>query len=151
MGEKTWILVANASHAKLYQRHTSLQLPEYLRDWQHEDSRKHVQELIADSAAGRSQQSFGHGARPAIEPQTSPKANEKQDFAAELGRYLNEERKGGAFAALILVASPEFLGLLREALDSYSQACLVFSVAKDYTQTSAEELQQYLDQYQEKL
>ncbi|WP_308389502.1 host attachment protein [Acidithiobacillus sp. AMEEHan] len=150
MGAKTWILVANASTAKLYQRHTSLQTPEYLRGWSHEDSRKHAEELIADSAAGRSQQSFGHGARPAIDPKGSPKENEKRDFAAELGSYLNEERKQGGFEALILVASPEFLGLLRETLDGPSQASLTLSVAKDYTHASAEELQEYLNDYQEK-
>ena len=150
MGAKTWILVANASSAKLYQRHTPLQMPEYLRAWSHEDSRKHAADLIADSAAGRSQQSFAHGARPAIEPQSSPKENEKQDFAAELGSFLNEERKQGAFEALILVASPEFLGLLREALDGPSQAAILLSVPKDYTHTSAEELQRHLDEHQKK-
>ncbi|MEY2343012.1 host attachment protein [Acidithiobacillus sp. IBUN Pt1247-S3] len=145
MEAKTWILVANASHAKLYQRQHTLQVPEYLRSWEHEESRKHVEDLIADSAAGRSQQSFAHGARPAIDPKTSPKLVVKEHFAAELGHYLNQERKAGTFAEIILVALPEFLGLLREALDKDMANCVTKSVAKDYTESHSEELQKHLE------
>ena len=53
-----------------------------------------------------------------------------------------EAYDAGRFDELTLVASPEFLGVLRKQLDPRISAAIIDEIGKDYTQLNREQLQE---------
>lgn len=135
----TWVVVANGSDARFFANEgcgKGLRLREHLS---HPDSRKRELDLVTD-APGRTVQSAGVGTRPSIAWETSPKEVEMQRFAREIADHLDEGRKQGAFDRLVLVAPPQFLGLLRDTLESHNTVPVDGSLNKDYTQADVPSL-----------
>lgn len=139
----TWVLVANASHARIFLNRGCNKGLECLKEMEHPDSRKKGMELVSDKP-GRQQQSLAAEARPGMEPDTQPKTVEAQRFARELADFLCEARKQNSFTRLLLVAPPNFLGLLREHLDTQTANLVVETLSKDYTRAGDNELMEHL-------
>jgi protein required for attachment to host cells len=109
---RTWILVADKSHAKLYSIDGRAGDMALKQEWDHEASRKHEQELTSD-LPGRAFDRMGD-ARHAMGQQVGPKDHEAELFAHQLINEMDRGRRSNEFAHLSLVAPPEFLGLLRK-------------------------------------
>lgn len=139
----TWVLIANASHARIFLNRGCNKGLELIKDMEHPDSRKKGLELVSDEA-GRQKQSAGAGARPGMEPDTQPKVLEAQRFARELADFLCEARKQNSFNRLLLVAPPNFLGLMREHLDTQTANLVIETMSKDYTRAGDNELMAHL-------
>ena len=102
-----------------------------------EDGRRHVGELDADRAGrNRDQGTF--------EPSEDAKTHAIAFFAKELARDLGRDFRDGAFARLVLVAPPRFLGVLRGELDGLVARALIASVPKALPRASVEELRTHL-------
>lgn len=138
-----WVLVANASEARLFLNRGCNKGLELVKEMHHPDSRKKGVDLVAD-APGRMQQSFSPGARPAMEPATQPKEVEAQRFAQELAQQLQSGRTGNQYDRLVLVAPPSFLGLLRDNLDGPTAGLILDTLNKDYTKSDGRELVTHL-------
>ncbi len=110
--DRTWILVADKSHAKLYTMNGRAGDLTLKQEWDHEASRKHEQELTRD-LPGRTFDRMGD-ARHAMGQPVDPKDHEAEVFAQQLINEVDRGRKSNKFAHLSLVAPPEFLGLLRK-------------------------------------
>ena len=140
MRSKTWILVANASEARILEAEKSdLRQIEVLK---HPETRLHGRDLVTDKP-GREFSSVG-SRHSAIEPHVDPQKNEAQHFALQISQHLDHAFRSNHFKKLYVIASPAFLGLLRHSLHSATQDSIVLSIDKDLTDKSPVELRSYL-------
>lgn len=124
----TWILVANARHARLFANHgpnKGLEL---------------VHEAEADLAAEATRMPVSGRASPRGEP---PKHAERS-FAHRLARDLHNGRSRGDYARAIIVAPPGFMGLINHELDGPTASMVSDRLDKDYTRSEPEQLRTQL-------
>jgi protein required for attachment to host cells len=142
MTDRYWILVANASHAKLYS-HLGYadSIMTLLRDCTHPESRQKNDELVTDRPGYMQSAGNGHSSRRRDE---SPKEHEASLFAKMLADELLHGRTTMQYERLILIAPPEFMGELRHYLDKATAQCVVQHTEKDYTHWDQEEIQNAL-------
>ncbi|MEK6747722.1 MAG: host attachment protein [Pseudomonadota bacterium] len=132
----TWILVANASEARLYNNVKDSQDIEIVKEFSHPASRAKGSELASDrSGAYQSQGASGSYAEP-----SDPKDYEVERFAMELSKELEAGRTANRFVSLILVAAPHFYGLLKTHIGVHLNAMVTAHITKDYTKLSAKDL-----------
>jgi protein required for attachment to host cells len=142
--DSTWILVADAARARLYECDGSGAHLKQINDFHHAESRTKNHELVADRP-GRMWQSHvgphpGRGSKSSMEPSISAKEAEHEHFARQLAATLVQGLNDHAYGRLILVANPDFLGLLRRFADEQVRKHVVASVDKDYTALTTPEL-----------
>ena len=137
MPNTTWILVANASTAKLYANDGPHHGLELLKEFDHPDSRRKNSDLSSDRAGAMQMSGNGHGAR---QPQSTPKENSARHFAQELAGELHNGRCCNAANRMILVAPPAFMGLLNATLDGPTGQIVSNRFEKDYTKAPPQEL-----------
>lgn len=154
MTRNTWILVCDASRARLFReapKHKGLEL---IQELDHAESRAHVRDLMAD-ANGRkpvgpvpARSTNGQGGaygRPGAEPDTDAKEVEAQKFARELSSVLERGLFDHAYDRLVLVAPPHFLGTLRQTVSTQVQKRLEITIDKDLTQIPPKDLESRLN------
>jgi protein required for attachment to host cells len=138
----TWIIVANGSTGKILCKNNSdcpLQIVE-----QFESKIAHLRSRdLATDAPGRVFESASV-LRHAAEPRLDPHFKEKLKFADKMAKFLNTAANVGKFAHLILVASPEFLGILRAKLTPHVCSLIKNEINKDLTHLSIEQVADYL-------
>lgn len=140
--EKTWIVVADASRARLLVRTGkggSLEEPE---DLVHPEGRMPDRDIVSDRP-GRSFDSAGEG-RHAMEPRTDPGQEAAQEFAREVADVLEGHRAKGDFQRLILIAAPRFLGMLRDHLGKDTRRLVDGELDKDLVRADLEEILRHL-------
>ncbi len=113
---QTWIIVADGSHARLFQTEGPAQ------PWQL------VEQLDREHSREKTTRAESHEDRG------------EHDFARLVAGALETKRQGGSFERLVLVAPPKFLGQLRGELQAPLAACVVGSHDGDYTKMSDAEL-----------
>ncbi|NBB91604.1 MAG: host attachment protein [Gammaproteobacteria bacterium] len=128
---KYWIVVADASRARLFARRKKFSPLEEVESLVHPESRLRRQDLVSDRP-GQVQESRTPG-EYAAEEGTDPKEVEAQTFARELARRLHEAHAAGEFEHLVLLAEPHFLGQLRKRLDGRTASAVVARVAVNLT------------------
>jgi len=134
----TWLLVADASRAKLYAFHkaklfkeqTNVKNLKLIGEYSHDASRKKTSELTTDRMG-----EFGSGSF--IEA-TSPKLREAEQFAVELLEYLAKGRE--QFRDIIIIAPPAFMGIINNHLSHVINKLVTQRIEKDYTQYNEQEL-----------
>lgn len=142
---KTWLLVADASKARLYSIHKAriFQEQTHLTDglelvseFKHDKSRKKNSDLITDKSG-----EFGSGT---FVEATSVKFHEAEQFAHELLKFLDVGRKEKTYRDLIIVAPPTFMGLLHKHMPHEMHKLVSQRIEKDYTNNTERELMQNL-------
>lgn len=137
-----WFVVANSTRARVIAITGRQGQPTEIAAWVHPESRLHEQELTSD-LPGRSFDSHGQG-RHAVSARTSPKELEARHFAREIVERLDKARGDRVFDRLVLVAPPQFLGLLRKNLSAPMTKLIAAEVAKDLTTLEATRITKYL-------
>ena len=152
----TWIVSANASRARFFaQAHATDPLDEVI-DMVNEGSRLRQRDLetdspVGDRAASKSVHATSAPTTPSTyEPKQTAKEHESELFARQVADYLVKAHNEGRFDELCLVASPEFLGTLRKLVEPRLHAALRLSINKDYTHSTARELQQQIREWRMK-
>lgn len=138
----TWVLVANASSACLYENGGPGKGLRKVRVFDHAASRAKRAQLVTDTT--------GHGRSGAVrgighERATDPRRLEAERFAGELVGELETARRTRSFDRLVLAASPAFMGRLRRQLPAPLARSLVLSVERDYTRAEPRRLQRALE------
>lgn len=137
----TWIVVANSSHAKIF-RLVKFPKIEELTTMDHPESRLHNQDLEGRKP-GRCFQSGGT-TRHAYQPETEPKEVEIEKFAKSLSDYICGAHQKGDFARLYIMASPSFLGLLRQFINPATQKTIVAELSRDMVGRTTSEIEKHL-------
>ena len=70
--------------------------------------------------------------------------HEAEGFARELARHLEAARAAGRLEALVIVAAPRFLGLLRDELDEPTRRCIRRTIDKSLRGKSPSEIAGHL-------
>lgn len=142
--KKTWMLIADASKARIYSFYKArlLQDPQpknldLITELTHEKSRMKGIDLETDKMG-----SYGFGK---YEEATPPKLQEAETFAAQLAHHLEHGRKEDSYTDIILIAPPTFMGLLQKHLTAETHKLINKTIEKDYTyQTDQEFLKNLL-------
>jgi protein required for attachment to host cells len=139
---KTWVLVAESSRAKiLEQEHPHGELHE-LAGFDHAASRLYDKDLVS-SEPGRSFDSKGYG-RHAITSEIDPKEHEVEVFAHQLAHHLEQHCEKKNFNKLVVIAPPEFLGILRHTFSEHLNKITAASVNKNLVHETAENIRGHL-------
>ncbi|HSH06994.1 MAG TPA: host attachment protein [Burkholderiales bacterium] len=137
MTDKTWIVVANSSRARLFERHAAGGELALVREFEHPESRAKGGDLVSDRPGHTA---TDQGRRTALDPDTEPKRVAQEQFARELGHTLEQGRVQNRYGGLVLVASAPFLGILRGQLSAGVKTQLREAIDKDYTALAEREL-----------
>ncbi|MFA7605343.1 MAG: host attachment protein [Rhodocyclaceae bacterium] len=137
----TWILVANASLAKLYENMGPNKGLRLVKELLHPESRLKNADLVTDRPGSMAASGNGQGAK---QPHTMPKEHEAKVFAQEIAQELYKGRTRNAFGRAIVVAPPAFMGLLNGVLDQPTAQMISDRFEKDYTKTSEPQLREHL-------
>lgn len=137
----TWILVANASLAKLYENLGPNKGLKLVKEMIHPESRLKNSDLVTDRAGSMASNGNGPGIK---QPQTQPKDHEAKVFAQELAHELYAGRTHNAFQRAIIYAPPAFMGMLNTALDHPTAQLISDHFEKDYTKTAEPKLREHL-------
>lgn len=140
---KTWILIADASKARIYSMHKARVFKEQdpknlelIGEYTHANSRKKGCDLTTDKLG-----EFGTGT---FVEAASPKLHEAEEFALELLGHLEAGRNEGIFRDIIIVAPPTFMGLLHKHMPHEMHKVISQQIEKDYTQDNKHDLMQNL-------
>jgi len=138
-----WVLVTERSRARLFELETPTAPLRELKDWADTGARLQNRMYETDEAPGRTFDSMG-GQRHAMEPRTDPKHKEADRFAAELVGHLHDAHTEERFTRLILVASPEMIGRLRQHMDDTLARTIVAEVEKSLVKRSLDTIRSHL-------
>jgi protein required for attachment to host cells len=129
---KLWILVGDASEARLFETQKLRKRWKLVREFFHPESRAKGNELLTDRL-GR-----------ADERGELPKDLEASRFVIELADFLKRSQGQELFDQLFLVGPPKFLGMLRGRLSPPVLHRLRDALDKDYAKLKPRELQSRL-------
>jgi protein required for attachment to host cells len=130
MRRKTvWTVVASRARARIFSTGPDQVLPlaeiYVLVD---PGARVRARDVIADRP-GRTRDRYGHG-RHAME-QHSPQRESARRFVARICAWLEQASRQNRFQSLVLVASPEFTGLLRNRMSPRLRQCIDGEIHKN--------------------
>lgn len=130
--EKIWILVADSAHARILETTARTAMPAEITRLEHPEARLKESELVSDQPGrSRENRAQGHAMQEA-----SATAHEEAAFAGEIVHTLEKARQKGRFHSLILVASPHFLGAIRQKLHGPLEKSVIQSVDKNLVNES---------------
>jgi len=138
---KIWVLVSDDSRARFFRTNRAAPLEE-LEDSVNPQARGHEQDLVSDRP-GSTTDRAGY-AQHAMGGDRDPKEIAARRFARAVADRLREARLGGEYERLFLVASPDFLGELRQALDEGTRGAVVGELAKDLSRMPARDIRSHL-------
>ena len=138
-----WILVANATEARLLQQEQGEPLV-VLQAFHHPAGRQHSAQL-GDDKAGREASGHGFGGA-AYQPHVDAQTKEHLQFARELAAHLEKAAGEHLYAALALYASSPFLGELKNALGEGTHKLLTATHDVDLTSFGLGEIERRLAQ-----
>lgn len=140
----TWILVADSTRARIFTADTPSSPLEEIEGFSHAEGRLHDREITTD-LPGKIKSVGGGG--HAFEQPTDPKKHEADTFAHHLAQYLEGAHNTNRFEQLLIVASPAFLGLLRNQLPEQIKKLVRFELDKELTMLSIADIRQHLPPY----
>lgn len=133
-----WVVTANDRRARILAADDPSGALTEIADLVHPIAQLRAGEFVTDRP-GRAFDSVGAG-RHAMSSRVDPKRQEEIRFAKEVVERIEQGRVSGGFDRLAVVASPAFLGCLRDAMSDALRTKVVFELDKDYTSLRAEEL-----------
>lgn len=140
----TWVVVADGTRARLFNRHRNRKLEEFdvLLSPEH---RLHEGDLVSDRD-GRAFDSAGSG-RHAMGNKNATKDHEMVNFAKRLATRLEEGRTTGDLERLVLVAPPRFLGQLRAHMSGRATDLVALTIDKELTTLTSDKLEGHLPEF----
>lgn len=132
------VIVADASKARIFKSTRGLKQLAEIEDFIHSESRMTDSELMSDTSR------ISANRRGSLQPRTFPKDHEEQTFAKQLGKHLKELYNREPYEELILVASPRFLGMLRDELHASIANLVTATIDKELIHLDKEKLLEQL-------
>ena len=136
--KRQWILLANASHARLLSRDSAAVPLIPVETMEHPESRLKASQLSDDRPGHEATDNSSGGNR--YEPRSDVRRKEHQRFAREIAHRLDTALADGAFSELWLFASSPFLGELKAQLSGAVNKCLEHALDSDLTALGLSEI-----------
>ena len=140
--KRQWILLANASHARLLSRDSATDPLVPLATLEHPESRLKASQLADDRPGHEATDNSSGGNR--YEPRSDVRRKEHQRFAREIARRLEAGLAAGEFNALWLFASSPFLGELKAQLSDAVNQRVQLALDSDLTALGLAEIERRL-------
>lgn len=140
--EKTWVVAAESSRARIFVSENRVSPLSELEDFTHTEGRAKDQDIVSDKP-GRGFDGVVEG-RHGFEKQSDAKHHEAVVFAKRLSDRLEQGRARGEFEAVVLIAAPEFLGILRQQLSNQTARLVVKTVDKNLVQKTEADIRGYV-------
>ena len=137
--DANWIVAANSGRARFFALDQPNGRMQEINDMVNTAARQDDAEIETDTpgqlAASASRHGVGVGPTTSstYQPHQTPKQHEAELFARDVAHYLQKAHNEGRFEHLCLVASPEFLGLLRRKVGARLGECVKQEINQDYT------------------
>jgi protein required for attachment to host cells len=140
----TWVVVADGTRARLFNRHRNRKLEEFdtLLSPEH---RLHEGDLVTDRD-GRAFDSAGSG-RHAMGNKNVTKDHEMSLFAKRVAARVEEGRNKGELERLVLIAPPRFLGQIRANLSGPAADLVALTIGKELTTLTPEKLEAHVPEF----
>ncbi len=142
--QNSWVLVANGSQARIFNLDGPQKSITLVKEFTHPESRMKTDKLSSDRLGNYGSSSVGNSSY--TEP-TDPKSYEFERFAMELAKVLDEGRSANKFDKVVLVASPHFLGLIKQNLSEQLSKAVSHTIQKDYTAVNERDMLKQLSAY----
>lgn len=139
----TWVLVADGKRAAVFRNDGPGRGLEPLAGHRYETALPPDREMRSDRP-GRTFDSAGGGQRHGISPPTDYHRLEKERFAEGIAERIETAALANEFDRLVVVASPQTLGVLRGALGQHAKTKLIGTIDKDLTEESAARIASHL-------
>ena len=140
--KRQWILLANASHARLLSRDSATDPLVQFATLEHPESRLKASQLADDRPGHEATDNSSGGNR--YEPRSDVRRKEHQRFAREIAQRLDTGLAAGQFSALWLFASSPFLGELKAQLSDAVNKRVHLALDSDLTALGLAEIEQRL-------
>lgn len=145
MPHVTWILVADASRARLFENHRVQRTLELV--FENDRPEQRDREAMRDSdRPGRVHERSGQ-VRHGMQAPTPARQRVREEFARELVERLRAGANEHSFDQLVLVAAPTMLGALRAELDEPLREQMIAELDKDLTKLSVDDLIDHLQEW----
>ncbi|MFT4171085.1 MAG: host attachment protein [Rhodocyclaceae bacterium] len=143
----TWIVAANAGHARFFEEADRAAPLEHLNDMGNAGARLRTADTESDQlgqiAASKGRHSAGAPSQPnGYQPKQSPAEHQTEIFARSVADSLLKAHNEGRYQHLVLAASPEFLGVLRKVMDPALTPLVSLCINKDFSQLDARQLRE---------
>ncbi|MBZ4336229.1 host attachment protein [Corallococcus interemptor] len=135
--KRLWILVANASRARLFATDAKAEKWDLIEQFQHDESRAKPVDLF--NQADNPNAGTLHGPVPENEPD-GRRQLEHERFARELSARLDRGVDSHQFDQVVIAAPPGFLGMLRGLLSTRVKQRVRLDLDADYSSLPAREL-----------
>ncbi|CAM3201611.1 host attachment protein [Corallococcus sp. ZKHCc1 1396] len=135
--KRLWILVANASRARLFATDAKAEKWDLIEQFQHDESRAKPVDLF--NQADNPNAGTLHGPVPENDP-NGRRELEHERFARELCAHLDRGVDSQAFDELVIAAPPAFLGKVRGLLSTRVKQRVRLDLDSDYSNLPAREL-----------
>lgn len=142
--QNSWVLVANGSQARLFNLDGPKKSITLIKEFAHPESRMKTDQLSSDRSGNFGGANIGSGS---FNEPTDPKSYEMERFAMELVKSLDEGRASNKFDRVVLVASPHFLGLLKQNMNDQLSKAVSHTIQKDYTAVNDRDMLDQLKTY----
>jgi len=136
---KNWLVIANAARARVLEESNKPGRYVHVADLVHPQSRQKGISLVDDRPGHAHAEGVGL-AGTSFAPRTDPHERERDRFAREVARRLDEGIAAHGCAGLVLVASSPFLGRLKAHLGAQARKAVVRTLDADYTALGDREL-----------
>jgi protein required for attachment to host cells len=130
--KKIFYLITNSCRAQVFIQTKSNGPLIEIKSMEHRESRLRNLDIDSDKP-GRTQHGTRNGMRGSMEPRTTPKETERRLFAREVAECLSQIAFENPSNDIILVAPPQFLGLLRPLLPRHIASRIMRTIDKDLT------------------
>jgi protein required for attachment to host cells len=137
-----WVVVGNRTIARLLEAATPVAELLEVEVLVHPEGRLSARELKTDQP-GRAFDSKGSG-RHALQSEVEPQRQEALEFARRIAARLESARVHREVERIILIAAPEFLGLLRDVLTAHVRKMVIAEHSLDLASESAAEIRRRL-------
>ena len=136
-----WVVVCDGARALVLENVGDRKFPDLRTKEVHKHEAPATHEIGSDKP-GRAFSSVG-SVRSAVE-QTDWHDQEEERFLAKLAARLDKAVVGGEVKALVLVAPPRALGVLRRAFSAHVTKALRTEIEKDYVKMPVDEIAKHL-------
>lgn len=138
-----WVLVANQSHARLFEADKRASELHELESMIYPEARLKGRDIYAD-APGRTFDRGGEGRHAMGNYRELRRRPGRNRFARELAHALERGREEGRYEKLYIVADPHMVGSLRDALDPSTRAAIAGETSKNLVDSETQEIRAQL-------
>lgn len=138
--KKTWILVADSAHARIFEAEAINAPLNEIRDFSNAEA--HLKNVDLDS--DRPGRGAGGDAHHAMDTTSTTKEHEIENFARYIAHELDNARTHNSFDQLIVVAAPSFLGQIREVISEPLAKMVSYELDKNLSKMDSDEIRQHL-------